>query len=108
MAEAANWSRQNADVLKDTHWVGGDPAWLSVYGWASWTPRKAILVLRNPSDKAQSIRIDLGKALELRPGAAPSYSARSPWKADQRKSPRERSAPGPHEFNHPPVQAITL
>ena len=25
LAEAANWSRRNADVLVDTHWVGGDP-----------------------------------------------------------------------------------
>ncbi len=108
LAEAANWSRQNADVLKDTHWVGGDPAWLSVYGWASWTPRKAILVLRNPSDKAQSIRIDLGKALELRPGAARSYSARSPWKADERKSPLELSASVPHEFKLAPFEVMTL
>jgi hypothetical protein len=108
LAEAANWSRQNADVLKDTHWVGGDPAWLSVYGWASWTPRKAILVLRNPSDKAQSIRIDLGKALELRPGAARSYSARSPWKADERKAPLELSASAPHEFKLAPFEVMTL
>ena len=33
----------------------GDPAWLEVYGWASWTPRKGILVLRNPSDHEQTI-----------------------------------------------------
>ena len=51
LAEAAKWSRDNADVLVDTHWIGGDPAQLEVYGWASWNPRKAILVLRNPSDK---------------------------------------------------------
>ena len=35
-------------VLKDTHWVGGDPRWLQVYGWASWSQEKSILVLRNP------------------------------------------------------------
>ena len=33
------WSRSNAmDVLVDTHWVGGEPFKLEVYGWASWTP----------------------------------------------------------------------
>ncbi len=37
LAEAAKWSRENAQVLKDTHWVGGDPLWLQVYGWASWS-----------------------------------------------------------------------
>jgi len=26
LAEAAQWSRSNADVLVDTHWIGGDPA----------------------------------------------------------------------------------
>jgi len=108
LAEAANWSRQNADVLKDTHWVGGDPAWLSVYGWASWSPRKAILVLRNPSDKAQGIRIDLRKVLELRPGAARTYSARSPWKADERKAPLGLSASVPHEFKLAAFEVMTL
>ena len=65
LAEAANWSRANADVLKDTHWIGGDPAWLEVYGWASWTPRKGILVLRNPSNRLQTFRIKLHDAFEL-------------------------------------------
>ncbi len=67
LAEAAKWSRANAEVLKDTHWVGGDPAWLEVYGWASWTPAKGILVLRNPSDHPQTIRIQLEDAFELPP-----------------------------------------
>ena len=26
LAEAAKWSRANADTLVDTHWVGGSPA----------------------------------------------------------------------------------
>ena len=34
------WSRKNAAVLKDTHWIGGDPAKLEVYGWAHGSPRK--------------------------------------------------------------------
>lgn len=68
LAEAARWSRANAEVLKDTHWIGGDPAWLEVYGWASWTPAKGILVLRNPSDKAQTISIKLQDAFELPAG----------------------------------------
>ena len=66
-------------VLKDTHWVGGDPRWLQVYGWASWTPEKAILTLRNPSDKAQDFRLDVGQAFELPPGAARRFRAHSPW-----------------------------
>lgn len=58
IAECAKWSQANADVLKDTHWLGGDPLKLEVYGWAAWSPRKAILTLRNPSDKAQQYLLD--------------------------------------------------
>ena len=45
-------------MLVDTHWVGGDPTALEVYGWASWNKDKAILGLRNPSDKPQQFYLD--------------------------------------------------
>ncbi len=83
LAESAKWSRDNANVLKDTHWIGGDPGKLEVYGWASWTSAKAILVLRNPSDKAQDFSLDAGKAFELPEHAAHNYRAHSPWAADK-------------------------
>ena len=31
LAEAAKWARANAETLKDTHWVGGDPKKGEVY-----------------------------------------------------------------------------
>jgi len=108
LAEAANWSRSNADVLKDTHWIGGDPAWLEVYGWASWTPKKGILVLRNPSDHPQSMRVDIQDAFELPTGAARKYSAKSPWKDDAGKSSTELQARVPHEFQLAPFEVLTL
>jgi hypothetical protein len=108
LAEAAKWSRRNAEVLKDTHWVGGNPYWLNVYGWASWSPKKGILVLRNPSDKPQSITIDIAKALELPVGAAESYLAKSPWKADEEKAALRLSARTPHEFKLAPFEVLTL
>ena len=80
LAEAAKWSRENADVLVDSHWVGGDPAMLEVYGWASWSPRKGILTLRNPSDKPQQFSVDVQKIFELPAGAPQVYRAQSPWK----------------------------
>jgi|HubBroStandDraft_6_1064221.scaffolds.fasta_scaffold00067_14 hypothetical protein len=82
LAEAANWSRANADILVDTHWIGGDPAQLEIYGWASWAPHKGILVLRNPNEQPQSITIDLAKAFEMPAGAASEFQLRSPWKED--------------------------
>lgn len=108
LAEAAKWSRANVDVLKDTHWIGGDPAWLEVYGWASWTPRKGILVLRNPSGQPQSIRIRLRGVFELPPSAAQAYAARSPWKDDARRPAIALEAQQPHEFHLAPFEVLTL
>ena len=77
LAQAAKWSRANADILVDTHWVGGDPTALEVYGWASWSKEKAILGLRNPSDKAQQYYLDLTKAFELPHGETSNFTLRS-------------------------------
>ena len=108
LAEAAKWSRDNADVLKDTHWVGGDPAWLEVYGWASWTPGKAILVLRNPSDQVRTIRIKLQDVFELPSGGAQEFVAKSPWKEDAGRPAISLNAQQVHEFGLDPFEVITL
>jgi hypothetical protein len=80
LAEAAKWSRENADTLVDTHWVGGAPASREVYGWASWSPKKGILTLRNPSARTQEIKIDAAKVFELPEGAAQNYTIITPFK----------------------------
>jgi hypothetical protein len=108
LAEAAKWSRENAGVLKDTHWVGGDPAWLEVYGWASWTAGKGILVLRNPSDHEQTIKLRLQDAFELPPDAPGVYSARSPWKDDAGRPAIVLPAQEAHEFHLAAFQVLTL
>ncbi len=108
LAEAAKWSRANADVLKDTHWIGGNPQWLEVYGWAAWSPRMGTLVLRNPSDKPQSIRIRLQDAFELPEDAAQMYAAKSPWKDDAGQPVLELDARTAHEFNLAPFEVLTL
>ncbi len=87
LAEAAKWSRSNSDVLVDTHWVGGNPMKLEVYGWASWTPKKGILSLRNPSDKPQAFSVDLQRVFELPANAARAYRLTSPWKEVQSRNP---------------------
>jgi hypothetical protein len=71
IATAAKWARAQADVLRDSHWVGGDPARGEVYGWAAWMPQGAVLALRNPADHPQRLTLDLSAALEL-PRGAPS------------------------------------
>jgi hypothetical protein len=88
--------------------VGGNPAWLEAYGWAAWSPRKGILTLRNPSDRPQSISIDIGNAFELPAGAAKRYAGTSPWKDDAGKPAMAMVAGVPHTFQLAPFQVVTL
>jgi hypothetical protein len=108
IAEAAKWSRQNASVLRDTHWVGGNPAQLQVYGWASWSHEKAILVLRNPSDKPQQFSVDVGRAFEIPAGAPTQFQAKSPWAKDRSTKPIRLNAGEPHVFSLAPFEVSTL
>ncbi len=108
LAEAANWSRRNAGVLKDTHWIGGDPGKLEVYGWAAWSRTKAILTLRNPSDHRQSITIDLGRAFELPPGVPRHFVASSPWKQDRGAPTVSLVAGEEHVFALEPFEVLTF
>ncbi|MCY3024573.1 MAG: hypothetical protein NTW87_36830 [Planctomycetota bacterium] len=85
LAESAKWARANADVLVDTHWIGGDPAEAAPYGWASWTLRKGILALRNPDDKPRAFALDVRQAFELPAGAPERYRLHSPWAEDAQK-----------------------
>lgn len=78
LATAAKWARTNNATLVDTHWVGGDPARLEVYGWAAWSPEKGILTLRNPSSQPQTFSFDPSAAFELPVGAPVTYTLSSP------------------------------
>jgi hypothetical protein len=108
LAEAANWSRQNAGVLVDTHWVGGDPAKLEPYGWAAWSPRKTILTLRNPSDRRQTFELDVTQAFESPANAAERYQARSPWKKDASRPAILLEAGKRNSFALEPFEVLTL
>ncbi len=108
LAEAANWARRNARILVDTHWVGGNPSDLEVYGWASWVDGKGTLVLRNPKDEPQSFTVDAAAAFELPPGAPERYSMRSPWRDDRERPPLDLEAGRPHTLELAPFQVLTL
>jgi len=108
LAEAAQWSRSNADVLIDTHWIGGDPAKGQIYGWASWSKRKGILSLRNPNDKPGSITLDIGKAFELPKGAPISYFLKKPWKNDIGRPSIKLIAGKKHTFTLKPFEVLVF
>jgi len=107
LAEAARWARANADVFVDTHWIGGDPGEGEVYGFASWAPRKGILVLRNPTGDPQTISIDVGRAFELPDGAPDQYRLTSP-RADRQVARHGLAVANgaPHRFDLGPFQAL--
>jgi hypothetical protein len=109
LAGVAKWSRANADVLKDSHWIGGNPAWLEVYGWAAWSPKKSIITLRNPSDHEQKYTLHLREALELPRNSPTEYYAHSPWANNiETKSAIAMSADIPYEFHLQPFEVLTL
>jgi hypothetical protein len=108
LAEAAKWSRANANVLVDTHWIGGDPRRLEVYGHAAWSLRGGILSLRNPSDRPQSIAIDVARAFELPETAARAYTARSAWGEDRSRAPISLKSGSEHVFDLKPFEVLTL
>jgi hypothetical protein len=81
LADAARWSRAHSAILKDTHWIGGDPGKLQVYGWAAWAPGGWIITLRNPSNQAREYQLNLRSALELPEGAAQDYRVGRPFEA---------------------------
>lgn len=108
LAQAAKWARAHADVLRDVHWIGGDPGRLDVYGWAAWTPRKAIITFRNPSDKAQQVLVDLRKQLELPPHAASRFHVRAVWKGTGDDVPATLDAAHVQTIRLAPFQVLTL
>jgi hypothetical protein len=77
LAEAARWARERAVVLRDSHWIGGDPARGEVYGWASWAPGRAVLAVRNPTGEPRSFSFVLERLLEL-PRGEPEVWAATP------------------------------
>ena len=72
LADAIKWAHANVETLRDTHWIGGDPYQYQVYGQASFDyrgvqkdqPYKAIVCLRNPSNKTIDYQLSLEDVTE--------------------------------------------
>ncbi len=108
LAAAAKWARANADVLVDTHWIGGSPAAGEVYGWASWQPHKGILALRNPSETPQDFAITPRLALELPAGLTGTMTLEAVYPS-QRKLPVDTVKPDqPLHFHLQPFEVVVI
>jgi len=108
IAECARWSRSHRETLVDTHWIGGDPGRLEAYGWASWSPRGAVLTLRNPADRAQEIDIEPQRTFELPQGAPREYALRSPWGKDRERAPLSLTVGRAKSIPLAPFEVLTL
>src|SRR5579863_2441931 len=108
LGETAKWSRANARVLKDSRWIGGDPAKLEVYGYAAWSPEKSIVTLRNPSDKPQDYSASIAALLEPPAGSPLTYIQHSPWKVDASATQGSMELRAQHTFHLQPFQVLTL
>ena len=108
LAEAAKWSRANTDVLVDTHWIGGDPGKLEVYGYASWSARKGIVMLRNPDIQPHDFALDVAAAFELPPGGPTTYLLKSPWAEDASKPVLRAKAGKPLRITLKPFEIVVL
>jgi len=107
VGQAAKWARDNADVLLDTHWVGGVPKKLQVYGYASWSPRKGVLTLRNPDDKPQTFDLDIQKVFELPAEAPRKYKLQNAY-ADQKTPEAVLTAGKPHTLKLKPFEVLVF
>ncbi len=106
LAAAAKWARANAETMVDTHWVGGDPRNMAVYGFAAWSPAKGIVTLRNPAASEQSFSFDVASVFELPVGAPVKYTLSSP-KGD--KLPAETIEAGkPVEVKLAPFEVLVI
>lgn len=108
LAEAAKWSRANSSILVDTHWVGGDPGKEEIYGWASWSPRGAIITLRNPDDRPETFTADPADLFNLPAKAKKIFRMHSPWKADRNQPDIVIRAGEPRSFKLEPFQVLVL
>ena len=108
LAAAARWSRANAKVLEDVHWIGGDPGRLDVYGWAAWTPARAIVTLRNPDEKPQTAVVDLQRQLELPAGAPRVFGVHDVWRTGGGDLPSRLDADRVSTVRLAPFEVLTL
>lgn len=81
LADGVKWIKANEGVLKDTHWVGGDPCFGKaaaeganppgeIYGYASFQGKKnlgrGIVILRNPANEPKVLKTSLQELFELK------------------------------------------
>lgn len=114
LAAAARWARAHAGILRDSHWIGGAPDALEVYGWAGWSASEAgdapaaIVALRNPHERAQTFALQLRRDLQLPAIAAGAFTARDVWGLHAEPLPERFDADCPQTLRLAPFEVLVL
>lgn len=108
MAQTLTWMQRHADVLADTHWIGGDPGEGEVYGYASWSLRKGILVLRNPADRPGQMTVDVQTVFELPKDAPGKYRLTTPLRESDQPRPALHEAGRPQVIHLAPFETLVF
>lgn len=66
IAGSLKWARKNQEILNNTEMVGGNPSEGMAYGYVHFKNTRAIIALRNPSDKTREISFVLDQNVGLR------------------------------------------
>jgi len=88
LGKAAAWAQENQHRLINTVYVGGDPAAGAAYGYISWVDGRAILAVRNPDRREQTLEVPFDRSVYFRGKVHQNYRARTiypffepmPWK----------------------------
>ncbi len=59
LSQSLHWAKDRFDILKNSFFIGGDPAKKEAYGYAHFSGDKGIVAVRNPFIKKQSMRVRL-------------------------------------------------
>lgn len=107
VADAVKWNKKNQQILVDSHWVGGDPGQLEVYGWAAWLGDRATLTLRNPNDQEQTITLDVAEVFELPKKAALNWQLQNAYADQEYDAPKLQSG-RPYTFTLQPFEVLVF
>ncbi len=108
IADATAWVKRREAVLRDLHWLGGQPSAGAVYGYAAWSPEAGVIILRNPSDKQQSYALKIGDVLELPDHAPVTWTLTSPLQGAEGQEAIEANAGKAVEIALKPFEVLVF
>lgn len=94
LGRAAAWAQKNQDRLVNTVLIGGDCAQGEPYGYISWVGNEAILTVRNPDRRAQTLHIPFDDSVYFRGAHNQAFKAKTlypyveamPWQLSSGKA----------------------